>query len=136
MTFEDLEQHRRRREELDKAEKRLKRLYDKAWPGAQNLDGMPRASGVKDKVGDLGAEIGDYETSVEALREEVRASADRVERFIQTIDNRDVRLILRIRFLRNYPWKEVADYCGELDTARSVSQVVYDFFKDSGGKTV
>ncbi|MBO4676829.1 MAG: hypothetical protein J5633_04720 [Oscillospiraceae bacterium] len=131
MTYAELDQHRELQLELSKAQERLRRLYEKAWPGAQNLDGMPHAPGVTDKVGKLGIEIGDYETSVEELREEVQASAEQVAAFIRTVDDRDLRLIFRLRFLRAYTWKEVADHCGEYTSDATVKGLVYDFFRNA-----
>lgn len=129
MTFDELNQHLEMLRDLQRAQERLKRLYDKAYPGAQNLDGMPHGSGVRDKVGELAVEIAEYETEVNSLRESVKASGHNVEQFIASVNDMDMRLILRLRFQRGFLWKEVADYCGKCDTSQSISQKVYDWFK-------
>ena len=131
MTFDELNQHLDMLRDLLRAQERLRRLYDKACPGAQNLDGMPHGSGVRDKVGELAVEIAEYETEVEALRGKVKASGRRVEKFVKSIADRDVRLILRLRFQRGFQWKEIADYCGKYTTEASVKSVVYQFFREN-----
>ena len=50
MTFDELNRHLDLLRELQKAQERLERLCLKAYPGAQNLDGMPHGSGVRDKA--------------------------------------------------------------------------------------
>ena len=124
MTFDELNQHLELLRELQRASERLERLCNKAFPGAQNLDGMPHGSGVRDKVGDLAIEIAEYRADVDALRARVKESGHRVEKFVASIEDRDVRLILRLRFQRGFQWKEIADYTGKYDTEKSVSQKV------------
>lgn len=128
MTFSELEQHRKLQEELDAALERLKNLYDKAYPRAQIPDGMPHSGGGHDKIPELAEEIDDYRQSIEPLKQEVKASKDRVSAYIKTIPDRDMRLILSFRFVRNFQWKIVAHYVGQFETAKTVSQKVYDFF--------
>ena len=128
MTFEELNRHLDLLRELQKAQERLERLCLKAYPGAQNLDGMPHGSDVRDKVGELAVEIAEYRAEVDALRQQVKASGKRVDRFIRSVSDKDVRLILRLRFQRGFQWKEIADYCGAYITEASVKKSVYQFF--------
>lgn len=63
MTLAELNGHLDLVQQLQKTEELIQGLWNAAVPGAQKLDGMPHASGVNDKVGVLGAEIADMETS-------------------------------------------------------------------------
>ena len=87
MKLVDLNCHLVMLRDLQTAQARLRRLYEKAFPGAQNLDGMPHGSDVHDKVGELAVEIADYETAVKELEKKVKASEEAAECFISTIDN-------------------------------------------------
>lgn len=129
MKLVDLNCHLVMLRDLQTAQGRLRRLYEKAFPGAQNLDGMPHGSGVHDKVGELAVEIADYETAVEELEKKVKASEVTAEEFISTIDNRDIRLYLRLHFLRDMLWKEVADTCDTTEAA--VKSAVYGWFREN-----
>ena len=131
MTFDELNRHLDLLRELQKAQERLERLCLKAYPGAQNLDGMPHGSGVRDKVGELAVEIAEYRAEVDALKAQVRASGRRVEKFVRSVPDKDVRLILRLRFQRGFQWKEIADYCGKFTTEASVKVAVYQYFRDN-----
>lgn len=65
----------------------LQSLRDAACPGAAALTGMPHTPGIKDKVGDLAAEIVDMDARVGFLEEEVKASEGQIMPFIQGIDD-------------------------------------------------
>lgn len=130
MTWDELNRHLDLMRDLQRAQETLQRLYAKASPGAQKIDGMPHAPGVNDKVGALAVEIAEYSQSVDELRRQVRESSKRVEAFLQSVDDRDVRLLLRLRFQRALSWKEIADHCGEYTSEASVKTAVYGWFRD------
>ena len=86
MTLLELNQHYELVEKLTKAREMLQSLRDAACPGAAVLTGMPHAPGVKDKVGDLAAEIVDMDARVGWLEAEVKASEESIMPFIWCID--------------------------------------------------
>lgn len=105
----------------------LQSLRDAACPGAAVLTGMPHAPGVKDKVGDLAAEIVDMDARVGWLEAEVKASEESIMPFIRGIDDDQTRLIFRLRFLRGLAWKEVAAVIGGRNSEDSVKMVCYRY---------
>lgn len=105
----------------------LQSLRDAACPGAAVLTGMPHTPGIKDKVGDLAAEIVDMDARVGFLEEEVKASEGQIMPFIQGIDDDQTRLIFRLRFLRGLAWKEVASVIGGRNSEDSVKMVCYRY---------
>lgn len=56
-------------------------------PARLPSQGMPHTPGIKDKVGDLAAEIVDMDARVGFLEEEVKASEGQIMPFIQGIDD-------------------------------------------------
>lgn len=127
MTLQELNQHLDLLEQLNEAEDMLEALRAAACPGAQNLSGMPHAPGVRDKVGDLAAEIADMATSVDGLRSEVEASEATIMPFIIAIRDNQTRLVFRLRFLRGLTWKEVATVIGGRNSEDSVKMVCYRY---------
>ena len=99
----------------------LQSLRDAACPGAAALTGMPHTPGIKDKVGDLAAEIVDMDARVGFLEEEVKASEGQIMPFIQGIDDDQTR------FLRGLAWKEVAAVIGGRNSEDSVKMVCYRY---------
>ena len=127
MTLAELNQHFELIEKLARAREVLQSLRDSARPGASALTGMPHATGVKDKVGDLAAEIVDMDARVGFLEKEARASEAIIMPFIQGIDDDQTRMIFRLRFLRGLTWKEVAAVVGGRNSEESVKMVCYRY---------
>lgn len=130
MTLEELNRHFALRERLAKTKDMLDALRATAFPGAQVLTGMPHASTVSDKVGDLAVEIADLETSVSDLEKKCEASQTSIVSFVESIENNYVRTIIRLRFLYALQWKEVAALVGDRSSAHSVKSACYRYLKD------
>lgn len=127
MTLDELNIHFNLVTELKKAKDMLQNLWNAAYPGGQVLTGMPHAPGVKDKIGDLGIEIADLETEIEAMEAMVNNSAAPVLAFIAEIPDIQTRMVFRLRFCRGYQWKEVARMLGGGNTEDSVKKVCYRY---------
>ena len=112
MTLRELSQHIRLREQLAQNEELLESLQSAALPGAQVMTGMPHASGVRDKVGDLAAEIADLDNRILELKDEIAESEAEIVEFICGIESARIRIILRLRFVRCLTWKQTADVMG------------------------
>lgn len=106
-------------------------LIAEACPGAQAFDGMPHASGVKDKVGDLGVEIAYLDEYIETVEKEITSRKAPVEEYIGTIPNIQLRMMFRYRYLHGMGWKEVADKLGGKNTAGGVKSAVYRFLSEN-----
>ena len=129
MTLEDLNQHLELREALEKAREMLASLRLAAQPGAAKLTGMPHTPGVKDKVGDLAIEIADLSARIDYMSAELSAQEPPIEAFIATVDDDQLRIILRLRFLRGLSWKEVSQVLGRYTSENSVRSTCYRYFQ-------
>lgn len=124
MTKQDLNHHLALRQRLEEARELLASL-DAAGPRAQHLDGMPHASGISDRTGDLAAEIADAKAVIESLLAEVARSEETAAAWIGTIGDMETRIIFRLRYIRGFAWKEVAALIG--GTAKSVQLRAYRY---------
>lgn len=127
MTLEELSQHFKLLERLDRDKEILENLRSAAIPGAQVLTGMPHAPGVRDKVGDLAVEIADMEDQIKALEKDIAENGKKVSEWISTIENDQTRIIFRLRFLRCLTWKEVATVVGGKNTEAGVKMICYRY---------
>lgn len=127
MTLQELSQYFKLRERLARDEEMLESLRAAACPGAQVLTGMPHASGVKDKVGDLAVEIADMEERIRFLKAEIKREENKVTAFIASIENDQTRLIFRLRFVRCLTWGEVAAVIGGRNTEEGVKSICYRY---------
>ncbi|MFQ8761811.1 MAG: hypothetical protein ACLSAF_22430 [Intestinimonas sp.] len=133
MTLQELSQYFKLREQLARDEEILESLRATACPGAQVLTGMPHATGVRDKVGDLAVEIADMKERIRYLREEIGQEESRVTAFISGIENDQTRMIFRLRFLRCLTWGEVAAVVGGRNTESSVKNTCYRYLESCDG---
>lgn len=90
----------------------LRKRLAAAGPRAQRLDGLPRAPGIRDQVGDCAAAIADAKTEITRTEAEIARSESAIAAFISTIGDLQTRTIFRLRFLGGMSWKEVATAIG------------------------
>ena len=117
------------RRKLAGTEHLLDALRMAAEPGAQHLTGTPHASGYRDKLGALAAEIADVSAEAEQLREVIREQETAVTAFIAEIPDVHTRMIFQLRFLRGMTWRDVADAVGGKNTAHNVRNICYRYFR-------
>lgn len=127
MTLQRLNEHFELRIRLAKAQEMLESLRAAACPGAAVLTGMPHSPGVKDKVGDLAAEIADTDARIEYLEAEIKQDEREILEYIRAIDDDQLRLIFRLRFIRCLTWGEVASVIGGRNTEDAVKSACYRY---------
>lgn len=114
---------------IHRAEEILAGLQSAAVPGAQVLNGMPHASGVKDRLGDLAAEITDMQRLIWELEQQAGQERAKVASYIDSIDDEQTRMIFRLRFLHCLTWQEVADIVGRRNSAAGVRMICKRYLK-------
>ena len=112
MDLQTLNWNIRLHERLDRAYEMLQSLRDRAYPGAQNLDGMPRGTDVSDKVGNLAIAIADLESRIEALKTMIAENDDQIRTFANTIDDERIQMAVQLRYINGLSWTETADALG------------------------
>ena len=135
MSLKELSRYYRLHMRLERNQEILRSLENAAHPVAQALTGMPHASGVTDKVGDLAVEIADLKNRIQALEAELAREETRLNSFISTIENDQTRTIFRLRFLRCLTWGEVAAVIGGRNTENSVKSICYRYLGSCSGVT-
>lgn len=127
MTLEELSRYYKLRKRILRNEKMLKSLEAAVHPGAQLLTGMPHATEIKDKVGDLATEITYLTKRNKELKEEMDYEAMKLNEYILTIDDEQTRTIFQLRFLHCLNWDEVARVIGGNNTSSSVRAICYRY---------
>lgn len=124
MTFKELSQLYYLNLEIEDCENKLKELESQRGISAVVMDGMPHTKGMpKSTVEQLAAEIVDLKAIIHAKRIECIHERSRLERYIASIPDSEIRTIFEFRFVDCLPWKKVADRIGEGNTADRVRQV-------------
>ncbi|HWP50612.1 MAG TPA: hypothetical protein VN626_02835 [Clostridia bacterium] len=126
MTLQELNEHYHLRSRLYNENQTLRSLHDTAYPKT-HLSDMPHAPGIKDRVGDLAVEIADLSERIRLMQEKADRQAEDIIAFVNTIDDGNMRTILRLRFLRCLTWGEVAAVIGGRNTEEGVKTACYRF---------
>lgn len=127
MTKEQLTHHAELKKRLAATLELLFSLECAASPTAPRLDGMPHTPGFRDHVGDLAAEIADVKAAIGQLEAEITRSEDSILAYIATVDDVQIRMIFRLRFIRGLSWKDVAAAIGGGNTEGSVKKACYRY---------
>ncbi len=72
---------------------------------------------------------------LEENREKCITEAERLEAYINSVDNSLVRMAMRLRFIDNLEWTAVAVRIGGNNTEDSVKKMVYRYIRRTSGKS-
>ena len=127
MTLQELSKYYKLRERLERNREMLTSLYAAAGLGAQEITGMPHASGVSDQVSNLVIEIEDLKERISHLESRCAEEKKRLEKYIGAIKDDQTRMIFRLRFIHCMTWLQVAEAIGGRNTANSVKLICHRY---------
>ena len=132
MTRTELERIYYLKKELVMWQERLAELQADIALGTKVLDGMPRSAtnGINKPTEDKAVKLQEVSKIVEGKIGEIQYAVGEVEKFILTIEDPLMRLIIEYRCCMLYTWENVADIVGGKNTAESVRQLYHRFVKD------
>lgn len=128
MTIKELSQLYFLNLEIEKQKQRLAELESDAFNTTPQLTGMPSGTCVNDKVGMYAAEIADLKELISLNIQKCWYERNRLERYIQGIDDSQIRQILTLRFVEGLKWEEVADELKGV-TSESVKKQCYRYIR-------
>ncbi|MEG2286129.1 MAG: RNA polymerase subunit sigma-24, partial [Eubacterium sp.] len=121
MTKKELSQLYWLNREIEQDKKRLAELKTSATNcTAGEITGMPNGSRCMDKLGNYVAEIADLKALIELNIQKCWYELNRLNRYIQGVDDSLIRQILGYRYINGLPWEQVADNIGGKHTGDSV----------------
>ena len=98
--------------EIGVLKRQLEELKSRSLVKGQEITDMPFASGTSDKTGDRAIAIREIEEMYEIKLKELYLTRAKIERYIDIIDDPEVRLIVRLRCINNMNWDEIGDEVG------------------------
>lgn len=129
MTFETLRHHCDLRQQLEKHEDLLCELRHSAQAANHAPDGMPRTTGVSDKVGTLAIAIVDLEERIAYLKKTIAAEEEDISAWISGIEEPLTRQVFRLRFLCGLSWADVAQTVGGRNSENGVKAICYRYIE-------
>lgn len=106
--------------EIEAIQKRIEELETIATSCTTKLTGMPHATGISNKIGEYTAEIVDIKSLLDLNIKECFYELNRLNRYINSVSNSEMRLILSLRYINGLPWEQVAASISPYATSDSV----------------
>ncbi len=109
--------------EIEEQQRRLNELEALATSCTSRITGMPRAKGIIDKLAKYAAEIADLRGLIDLNIRKCFYEMNRLNRFIETIDDSLIRQVLSLRYINGLTWRQIACSIGGGNTEDSVRKV-------------
>jgi uncharacterized protein YjhX (UPF0386 family) len=110
----DLEQYRSLKREIEILEKELHKISNQS-PYSMNFNGMPRSGKIADKTGELAALVADIEVMLKDRKYKCLYLRKKIERFVDSIEDSETRIIVRLRVFEEMTWTDIAKKLGKSD---------------------
>ena len=133
MTLKELSQLYYLNREIELDQRRLEELRAKAEnPASLQLTGMPKGRKAENRLEKYIAEIVDLSAIISTKQMRCIHERNRLERYINGIDDSRTRLIFSLRFINGLTWEQVASHIGGGNTDKSVSKACYRYIAGQG----
>ena len=129
VTLEELSQYQRITEQIQITRQRLEAMRASLEPRSPRFDGMPRAPGPHDKIGEIVPEIVDQEQELLRLLQALEAQRWKIWRWIEGIRDIRIKLIAVLRIERGLQWEQVADEIGGRETGPAAQKALIRYIK-------
>lgn len=106
--------------EIEEQQRRLQELEALATSCTSHITGMPKTQGVVDRLAGYVAEIADLRSLIDLNIKKCFFELNRLNRYISSVDDAQMRLILSLRYINGLSWVQVAVSIGGGNTADGV----------------
>lgn len=114
--------------EIKRLEEEKMKLESMSLVKSQQITGLPGGGGSSyDKIADYAADLADIKDEIKIKINKLYRVRKKVERYIDTIDDAEMRLIVRLRAINNMRWEDIGAELG-MDR-RTASRKYYNFLK-------
>ena len=131
MTKNELSQLYFLNREIEEQQRRLQELEGLATSCTQQITGMPRISGISDKVAKYAAEIADLKALLDLNLKKCFYEINGLNRFIASVEDSEIRMILSLRYVNGFSWEQVAASVSIYANENSVKQAAHRYLKNN-----
>ncbi len=128
MTKKELSQLYWLNREIEEEKRKLAELTAAASGGVQNITGLPHVGGG-DKTGNLAILIAEQRDLIELKVKQSVIEYNRLNRYIASVEDAQMRMILSLRYVNGLSWQQVANSIGGKNTADGVRKSHDRFLK-------
>lgn len=115
MTKKELSQLYWLNREIAEEKRKLSELEVAATGCTAKITGLPHVGEVHDKIGDLGILIAEQRDLIDLKIRQSVIEYNRLNRYIASIEDAQMRMILSLRYVNGLSWQQVAFEIGETD---------------------
>nr|WP_300186413.1 DUF1492 domain-containing protein [uncultured Agathobaculum sp.] len=115
MTKKELSQLYWLNREIAEEKRKLAELEVAAAGSTAKITGLPHVTGAHDKVGDLAILIAEQRDLIDLKARQSVIEYNRLNRYINGIEDAQIRMILSLRYVNGLSWQQVAFSIGESD---------------------
>lgn len=108
MTKKELSQLYYLKKEIRQQQKRLQELEAAATSCTSKITGMPHGMGINDKISKYAAQIADLKGLLDLNLKKCFYELNRINRFIESVEDSEIRMILTLRYTQNLSWRGIA----------------------------
>ena len=105
MTKKELSQLYYLKKEIKQQQRRIAELETVATNCSTKITGLPSGKGISDKIGNYAAQIADLKALLDLNLKKCFYELNRLDRFIQSVEDPLLRQILTCRFVNGYSWR-------------------------------
>lgn len=127
MTEKDMGQMYYLNKEIERLNEELNWMECKSMMKSPILTGMPFGGGVSDKTADYAVRIEEIRNLIDISVKKLLYTRAEIERFLQEIEDPELRLIIRLRSINHLGWQEIGE---ELGMDRRTASRKYQKFCD------
>lgn len=113
--------------ELKRLQKEKEELESKSIVKGQEITGMPGGNATSDKVADYAVELAEIKELIDLQIKRLYIVRTKIERYIETIEDAEIRLIIRLRAINNMRWEDIGAELG-MDR-RTAARKYYNYLK-------
>jgi hypothetical protein len=115
LTKRELSQLYYLKKEIANQQKRIEELEALAQKCTSQITGLPHVVGVSDRVGKYTSELSDLRNLLDLNIKKCFFELNKLDRYIQSVPDSDMRLILTLRYVQNLNWQKIAFYLNYQD---------------------
>ena len=127
MTVEEINSIYYINKEIEHIQRELYNLKTKNFYKSNVLTGMPKGNSEHDIFSDYTEDIKTLEDMLHYSLKKLQTERKKMEEFLSSIEDVELRLIIRLRAINNMKWEEIGAQLGMSRT--TVSRKFYKFFK-------
>lgn len=115
--------------EIEEDKRKLAELEVAAVSTTAKITGLPHVTGAHDKIGNMAILIAEQRDMIELKVKQSVIEYNRLTRYINGIDDVQMRMILSLRYVNGLSWQQVAYSVGGNNTADGVRKTHDRFLK-------